>query len=148
LPFSSCVAAYQYLRETASTRQTPTADVQHEARVPSEATRQRSEGSGALSAFPWMNSIEAEQLAHEMNQEAAWYLDRISVRPEPPLGDHAYIVEASLVDNTFVVAYATRQDWWHDHQEQLRHRRWEEQQKGKKRRTQRTAEGTPDGGAP
>jgi hypothetical protein len=123
LPFSSCVVRYQYLRDTASPRQTLT---KHDVVIPSAATRQRIEGSGALPASSWMSRVEAEQLADEMRQEASWYLERISVCPEPRLGDRASIVEASIVETTFSVAYATRQDWWHDHQEHLRHRRWEE----------------------
>jgi hypothetical protein len=122
---------HQYLRETASTRPTPTVEVQQDAVVPSEETWQRTQGSGALSASPWMSHGEAEQLADEMSQEASWYLERISVRPEPSLGDHVCIVEASIVDSTFAIAYATRQDWWLDHQGQLRHRQWENKKTGK-----------------
>jgi hypothetical protein len=134
MPFSSCVVVYQYLRETApSTRQMPIPERHHAVVVPSEAVRQETEQSREGSSLQGMSCAEAERLADAMHQEAAWYLDRISVRLEPPLGDNAYIVEAFIVDSDFAVAYATRQDWWHDHQEQLRHRRWEEQQKGKKR---------------
>jgi hypothetical protein len=142
LPFSSCVVTYQYLRDTASTRQIPISK-HHDASIPLEAPRRDPEESLEFSASPWMSRGEAEQLADEMSQEASWYLDRISVRPEPPLGDNVSIVEAFIVDSDFAVAYATRQDWWHDHQAQLRHRRWEEQQKGKKRRTQRVSEANP-----
>jgi hypothetical protein len=142
LPFSSCVVTYQYLRDTTSTWQTPVAEKHHDAIVPLEAPRRVPEESLDFSASPWMSRSEAEQLADEMRQQASWYLERISVRPEPPLGDHAYIVEASLMGSTFAIAYATRQNWWLDHQEQLRHRDWEEQQKGERRRTRRAPKAT------
>ncbi len=134
LPFSSCVVTYQYLRDKASEIRMNVSEGDRDA-LPSETASQDTEGSMELFLSQWMSCNEAEQLADEINHEASWYLDGIQIHPEPRLGEHAYIVEASIAETTFSVVYASRQEWWQEHQQQLRHQTWKEQQKEKNTRT-------------
>ncbi len=134
LPFSSCVVSYHYLRDDASELRRSVSERERDG-FPLEPARQDTGGSGGLLLPQWMSCAEAEQLADEMSHEASWYLDGIQVHPEPHLAEHAYVVEACIAETTFSMVYASRQEWWQDHQQQLRHQTWKEQQKEKKRRT-------------
>jgi len=89
LPFSSCVVTYHYLHDTTSTKQTTLSERQQDAGVPSETAWQETEQSMEGSLSPWMSATEAEHLAEEMRQEASWYLERISARPDPLTGNQA-----------------------------------------------------------
>jgi hypothetical protein len=124
-PFASCVTLHHHLPDTISEAQ---GNYPEENWGEAEAHLHR-EGPAGRSAIQGVNCVEAEQLADEIRYEASWYLENIHVHPEPHLGENAYVVEASIVDTLFPVAYRTRQDWVQDHQHQVRHR-MREQQRG------------------
>ena len=74
-----------------------------------------------------MNHAEAEMLAQEIGEQASWYLEQAHARREPTLGEHIYVVEATVVGLTLTQVYTCHSHWWQEHEKQLEYQAWKQQ---------------------